>query len=722
MTRAGRVGREAIDRGAGHGDRVTQGQEMIEQLGFMEESPIANPQMGWNLDIPNEPVDPWDCRRWPNSPFCESDPPRAALPPGLFPDPPARLRPVVNRFVSVADATGFSISNAGLNNCEAWVCISPSLFGWSLPQSCLSRRWAETNCQPPDPPEASEPSAAPEPGQSLFLPNQNREGWIPGCQYFVLVSASDSGLVRPGATLAPDASRWTTHFRNDADGWVLPCYGPIVGIELQSWTIGTRRAWGFSIHCGGMGIWTEHVVPLNVQTPTPYILQQSLRTPNWSNGVANTEFGYRQHRPQSLSPAPPPYRAIWLRAYGEIPENPATTSSTRFLSRPGEILRFSIWSQIVSTWGPNPPGVPGLSFKVVRATDIAPWNGSAAWGRSCDPRPEPPPPPNTFSMPSSGCSCAEIERIIDRKLLALLGFNEARRLTFNPEDFVKAMGNQTYANFDDPKDVQVGTMPQLLAAIMATNYFRSGLQRLPATVPTQLAESNNNTTKIQDAMSWNEWEIKQMDGLLGAFPLPIKYKDSSGETKEIKLQNVSEALAEIVGIALSLNADTDVLISLGFKGVLEAIGARIAATTATDYASANAEYLGYRTKQERREVKVSVNTGTTNMKEALEETIRVVPKIKFDGKTDQQELFDRILVACEIIKSVFYRGWNMGDPLPGDRIREERGQDGNSEVDWNSFKSALENPAEGQVAPNLPKPDLRDIATPPPNPSDGSNG
>ncbi|NJL21648.1 MAG: hypothetical protein HC895_13825 [Leptolyngbyaceae cyanobacterium SM1_3_5] len=133
------------------------------------------------------------------------------------------------------------------------------------------------------------------------------------------------------------------------------------------------------------------------------------------------------------------------------------------------------------------------------------------------------------------------------------------------------------------------------------------------------------------------------------------------------------------------------LISLAFKGVIEAIGARVAATTATDYAAANAEYLGYRTKQERREMKVSVSTGSTNIKEALEEATRNVPRVKFDGKTDQQELFDRILVACEIIKAVFYKNWEMGEPLPGDRMREERQGDGQSDTDWARFVTSVEN-------------------------------
>ncbi|MBD2090374.1 hypothetical protein H6F67_10960 [Microcoleus sp. FACHB-1515] len=748
MVRAGRTGRGSNPLDRFNPSRLDRNYRHWENLPDRDDTPpIANMQPGVNFTPLNEPVSPTDCRRWPNSPFCEGDPPLVGPGiPGLTPPLPQPLRAPINRLTPLAinDFVGINpLADWGVNNCEAWVCATGTLAYWETPPVCVAYRWGDGNCVPNPPAEEEEDDdrPVPVPGVPFQIPNRSREGWIPGCRYFLYVripsdSPADNSTLNYGnrAEQLQDQADWFAPVGGSSfRGWILPCYGPVTGIEVMTWTepgSPPRQNWSLKVLCGGMGVWTNYVIPFNVPNLLQYVVAgEWLSSRNWVNGVTRLEPSYRGHRPTTLQPRRTPPLGVWHRLYGQYPiavPNPNAsgdgrdTFTNQILALPGQILSFEIERQR----GELPP----MSIKVVPAHQIPLWANSVPWGTACAAPPVPPPTPPNPGGDDMGCSCRDIEAMIDRKLLALLGFNERRRMTFNPEVLVKALGNTAYANFNDPKDVNVGTVPQLIAAILATNFYRGGYHRFPATVPTNLAQEDNlisdllRNTKIHDAMGWNEWEIKQLDGLVGAFPLIIKYKNAEGETKDIKLHNISETLAELVGILLSLDADTDVLITLAFKAVIEAIGARTAATTATDYAAANAEYLGYRMKQERREMKVSINTGTTNIKEALEEATRNVPRVKFDGKTDQQELFDRILVACEIIKAVFYKNWGMGEPLPGDRIREEREGDGNSDSDWAAFVAAVENPAEGQSPANAPRPDLRNIITPPPAPPSAGGG
>jgi hypothetical protein len=310
------------------------------------------------------------------------------------------------------------------------------------------------------------------------------------------------------------------------------------------------------------------------------------------------------------------------------------------------------------------------------------------------------------------CSCRDIERLIDRKLARIyqiIGFpKEPETIEVNAEQMIKAAGGTAYNNFNDLSAVEVANIPQLQAAIAAALFYRGGFHRLPATVPEDVTVDNNDTVKIHDGMSWQEWMVKQLDAISGEFPIKIKHKDGDGNEKEIVIQNQAEALAELLGMALSLDADTDFLSAMAVKGASEAAAGRAAAATAADWGKAIADYMGFRVRQDSRTIPIAFNPRATTLKGILQKSTLQQPQVEFDDKKDLQEVLSQLLVYGQIAKAALFRKFEVGDLLPGERIRQDRNNPADDAA-WNAFVAAIENPPTDQLPPNTPRPDIRSV-------------
>lgn len=266
----------------------------------------------------------------------------------------------------------------------------------------------------------------------------------------------------------------------------------------------------------------------------------------------------------------------------------------------------------------------------------------------------------------------------------------------------------------DSETVSANDLISLIAAYQAVLYQRSGFHRFPAIVPENLAldpkAGDDPDLSIVDAMSWQEWLVKQLDGLLGAWPIKVKYKDEEGEESEIELHNSSEAIAEMYGLLLSVAGDVDIQTELGFKAITEAIAAKVAATTAADYAKGNAEFLGYKGNLKQKKIPTAITPGAKTLKKALETSEQKVPRWENEDKLDLVQLCTRILFAAEVVKSVF---WDTLDPERGVRgggIKDlqEQGSPGQEES-WQQFLDELRNPTGVRYSDLFPKPDINNL-------------
>jgi hypothetical protein len=222
-------------------------------------------------------------------------------------------------------------------------------------------------------------------------------------------------------------------------------------------------------------------------------------------------------------------------------------------------------------------------------------------------------------------------------------------------------------------------------------------------------EDREGQIEFEDTLSLQEWLFLQLDGILGQFPIKLKVRNAEGQIQDLKVENLSEIQAEILGILLGMSADLDISVELGMKAIVESIRATNAATVAYDYAKANCEYLGYKGKEEQRDVPMSITPKSASLRDALKPSIQKGAKFVFDDKEDLQDLLRRIALSTQIIQAVFS---SPGlDDLPGDRIKQKRRtSDVEDNNKWTEFIAQIENP-DGQMKrdDNAPKPDIKDL-------------
>ena len=313
----------------------------------------------------------------------------------------------------------------------------------------------------------------------------------------------------------------------------------------------------------------------------------------------------------------------------------------------------------------------------------------------------------------------EIKELVE-KAVAILGGdtwsydkdNKTASYKLQPETLIKTTGQAQYsANTDTGKELTISNLIELNTALHSVNYFRSGHHRLPATAFNYLLNTNegNQQLKIYDSLSFQEWIIRNIDALFGEFPLKIKYKNDDGE-QEVSLENVSEALAEVTGLLISLAEDSSNNLNATIKAMVEARNAANAATVAVDYASANADYLGYKGKEKSREVSVTFTPGKETMKEVLTPSKQKIVGWEMQGEETLLELIKRILLGAEIIKAAMYIPWQPGDKLTGDVIKEKQTEQREAgDTKWQEFINRINTPT-GKYKINKPNAQIKDLS------------
>jgi hypothetical protein len=282
----------------------------------------------------------------------------------------------------------------------------------------------------------------------------------------------------------------------------------------------------------------------------------------------------------------------------------------------------------------------------------------------------------------------------------------------DPENLIREARTGLYGDGNTSSGVRVLNLINIITNLSAVNYQRSGFNRFPATVPKNITSNSNETVTIYDAASWQEWLFLQLDSISGNYPIKIKYKNAAGIEKNIEFLNQAEALAELIGLTMSLDVDTDILQELAFKGIAETIKGQAAAVTASDYAKANAKYLGYRHRESERDIKLSVSPGAKSIKDALKPSTKKIPSWEFAGDKDLQEVLQALVTAGEMTKASVFRPWDiLNSELPGDRIKSAQEASSNQDDQaWAEFIAQIKNPPANQLDPTAPQADIRNLA------------
>lgn len=284
------------------------------------------------------------------------------------------------------------------------------------------------------------------------------------------------------------------------------------------------------------------------------------------------------------------------------------------------------------------------------------------------------------------------------------------------EGWLRAAGLTQFKEGKENNKVAIANLPDLVRHFLASLYFRSGFHRFPAEVPQWLLdiedEKGKNKNKkenayISDNLHFQEWTVRQLDALFGQFPIKIKYRDDQNKEQELVLENIAETLAELTGLGLNIASDSDASVAIGMKNLVETAKAANIALVASDYAKANAEYLGYRSKEYTREVPLTFTPKAESIKEALKESKQKIVGFKFDDKEDLQEQLNKLLIVSQIVKSALFMPWKPGQKLTGDWIKEQNEKiKAQSDEDWKALLRRLNNPegiykVEGNPTPKI---------------------
>ncbi len=204
---------------------------------------------------------------------------------------------------------------------------------------------------------------------------------------------------------------------------------------------------------------------------------------------------------------------------------------------------------------------------------------------------------------------------------------------------------------------------QLLRLILK----KIGSDDLPASVPTLLTDPTQGVRQIQNLAQFISYTVLQLDALTGKFPVEIEIEDADlteqgNQPQRVKLPNIAETLAEIVGLLLVLRSESDATLSASIRTLIEAGSAKQAATIATEYAQANAEYLGYKGKQANRDLPMAFTPGKEKIDELLTETT-----IKYKGweNDDSENLNTHLAPLLELAamwKAQNFRNLGTADP------------------------------------------------------------
>ncbi|MDB9375756.1 hypothetical protein [Nodularia sphaerocarpa] len=211
----------------------------------------------------------------------------------------------------------------------------------------------------------------------------------------------------------------------------------------------------------------------------------------------------------------------------------------------------------------------------------------------------------------------------------------------------------------DPPEPPMACCPQndqLLRLILR----KIGSADLPATVPQSLTRPNSGTITIQNLAQFISYAVKQTNNQLGQFPQKIKIQDADliqegDQSQTIELPNLSEAIAEMIGILLSLQAESNATLVAAMNSMIEAGAAKQAAIIASDLGEANAEFLGYDLKQRIREIPSTFTPGEASISDALQPKQDL--KLKTWENKDKQNLVD--LVAPILEMAAMYRAQNF---------------------------------------------------------------
>ncbi|MDZ7968752.1 MAG: hypothetical protein RM368_28005 [Nostoc sp. DedSLP03] len=190
---------------------------------------------------------------------------------------------------------------------------------------------------------------------------------------------------------------------------------------------------------------------------------------------------------------------------------------------------------------------------------------------------------------------------------------------------------------------------------------------LPAKVPDNFTKQNPKMIDIESLAELMLWQTKQLDALMGAYPIEIEIEDSDlvkegNQNEKISLPNQAEAMAELLGLITTIKRDTHATLITALKAMGESGMTKNIAIQTLDVALANAEFLGYKLEQKKKQVPSLFTPGGENLTKTLQE--KNVEIISYEN-TDKTDLQDDLKTLKTMAARWNAQNWRQitGDPV-----------------------------------------------------------
>jgi hypothetical protein len=268
-----------------------------------------------------------------------------------------------------------------------------------------------------------------------------------------------------------------------------------------------------------------------------------------------------------------------------------------------------------------------------------------------------------------------------------------------------------------PKGAELQTQKEFfeLAQLRAQD-CRLGLSTFPVDTPLSLLSyTDTQIIRHETPLDLFTWFIKQVDALVGQFPIEIEIEDADptqegNQTKKVELPNISEALAELYGLAITGSTNSDVAINMLMRLVAEMIGTKNATLITQDYVKANASYLGYKGNPKKREIDYSFDpTKLDTLDQLLKESKGYIQGWEEDDKNSVAEYLQKLMFASGVIKAAFFRDSKLIQQMQREVEDLAKGGESNDNQAWEDFKQQLNDPlSEYNKGTDNPQPRIKD--------------
>jgi hypothetical protein len=256
----------------------------------------------------------------------------------------------------------------------------------------------------------------------------------------------------------------------------------------------------------------------------------------------------------------------------------------------------------------------------------------------------------------------------------------------NPPPDPPDKGCKCMACCNDPNNNSDSLLKQILALLQKLNGV-VGVTEWPASVPANILVRqglSNGNIQLNTITDFMEWWVKQFDAVIGRFGIDIQVDDidptkPGNQTLKMNLPNLSESVAEMVGLLLHISMTVDSLQNINIRNLAESGSTKQQAFVNYIYLKAMSDYMGFPRNDKSFPLSLSFKPNETHLDQLLQDTQIKVKGIEYNtSKPRLKDNLQDLLHAAAIIKALHWRKLDTGGSIKQQLFDMIKGQAANA--------------------------------------------